>query len=274
MRYDTTLKELFQTLPQKLLMLLVGLEAVELLTVEFPSVKKRLPDLLVRLSDGSIFHLELQSDTDETMVWRMLEYYTLIRSLYPDTVLIQQVLYVGRKRPSFTTNIAEKTLQFRYNVRDIRDIDCRQMLSSSCLEENLLAILCRLENVHGTIREILTRIVALPSKEKADALEKLVILAGLRKLETAVQEEVKEMAISVDVMENAFLRDLFLKGERKGERKGRTALLLPQLEEKFGLLPKEVKKKVITADLSDLDKWSLRLLKADTLNAVFADVAD
>ena len=40
MRY-VTIKELFQSLPQRLLMLLVGLEATELLTVEFPSVKKR-----------------------------------------------------------------------------------------------------------------------------------------------------------------------------------------------------------------------------------------
>ena len=71
----------------------------------FPSVKKRLPDLVVRLADGSIFHLELQSDTDEIMVWRMLEYYVLIRSLYPDAVLIQQVLYVGPKRPSFTPSL-------------------------------------------------------------------------------------------------------------------------------------------------------------------------
>ena len=61
MRYDTTLKELFQALPQRLLFLLVGMEAVELLPIEFPSVKKRLPDLVVRLSDGSIFHLELQA---------------------------------------------------------------------------------------------------------------------------------------------------------------------------------------------------------------------
>ena len=54
--------------------------------------------------------------------------------------------------------------------------------------------------------------VVMPPKGHADALEKLVILAGLRKLETQVKEEVEEMAISVDVMENAFLRDIFGKG--------------------------------------------------------------
>ena len=130
------------------------------------------------------------------------------------------MLYVGLERPSFTANIEEKTLQFRYSIRDIRDIDCWQMLSSSCLEENLIAVLSRLEDARGTIREIMTRIAKLPPKARADALEKLIILAGLRKLETIVKEEEKKMAISVNVMENAYLRELFLQGEQKGEQKG------------------------------------------------------
>ena len=269
MRYDTTLKELFQSMPQKLFMLLVGMKAVELLTVEFPSVKKRLPDLVVRLSDGSIFHLELQSSTNEVMEWRMLEYYALIRSLYPDAILIQQVLYVGDKHSSFTTNIAENTLLFRYSVRDIRDIDCRQMLQSSCLEENLLAILCRLEDERGTIQEILTRIAVLPAKKKADALEKLMILAGLRKLETFVEEEAKEMAISIDVMENAFLRNIFLKGKQEGEQRGEAKMLSRQLQRRFQEVPSWASKKIAEADLPTLEEWSLRILDAESLEDVF-----
>ncbi|MEO5333645.1 MAG: hypothetical protein H7839_16655 [Magnetococcus sp. YQC-5] len=65
MRYDTTLKQLFQTLPQRLLQLLVGQEATELVPVEFPSVKKRVPDLVVRLRDDSILHMELQIIEEE-----------------------------------------------------------------------------------------------------------------------------------------------------------------------------------------------------------------
>ncbi|HIJ82974.1 MAG TPA: hypothetical protein HPQ00_02085 [Magnetococcales bacterium] len=43
-----------------MLQILIGREAVELLTVEFASTQKRLPDLLFLLKDDSIFHLELQ----------------------------------------------------------------------------------------------------------------------------------------------------------------------------------------------------------------------
>ena len=47
MRYDTTLKELFHSPPQRLLQMLVGGEAKELLSVEYPAVSMRRPDLVV-----------------------------------------------------------------------------------------------------------------------------------------------------------------------------------------------------------------------------------
>ena len=72
MRYDTTLKTLFQAPPQQLLRLLVGGQAREMLTIEYPTVRMRRPDLVVRLTDGRLYHLELQSDNDASMPWRML----------------------------------------------------------------------------------------------------------------------------------------------------------------------------------------------------------
>ena len=74
MLYDLTLKMLFRGAPSKLLQMLTNRRAVEILTVEFPTVKKRQPPLVMRLDDGHIYHLELQSGGDATMPWRMLEY--------------------------------------------------------------------------------------------------------------------------------------------------------------------------------------------------------
>ncbi|MBF0603414.1 MAG: hypothetical protein HQL07_06940 [Nitrospirae bacterium] len=92
-QYDTTLKDLFEHPPQRLLQILIGREAVELLTVEFASTQKRLPDLLFLLKDDSIFHLELQSSS-EGMDWRMLMYYSFIRQRYPNRILVQKVLCI------------------------------------------------------------------------------------------------------------------------------------------------------------------------------------
>ena len=95
-RYDTTLKTLFQAPPQQLLRLLVGGQAREMLTVEYPAVRMRRPDLVVRLTDGRLYHLELQSDNDAAMPWRMLEYYGLLYQRYGQQPL-QHVLYVGER---------------------------------------------------------------------------------------------------------------------------------------------------------------------------------
>ena len=266
MRYDTTIKEICQTLPQRLIELLAGQEATELLTVEFPSVKKRLPDLVVRLKSEDIFHVELQSDSDDVMDWRMLEYYALIRQTYKKETIIQCVLYVGPGKPRFPAKIDEGGIHFEYTVVDIRDIDCRQMLDGPCLEENLLAILCRLEDERGVIREIMTRIARLPPKMRADALEKLVILAGLRQLETKVKEEFEKMAISIDVMENAFLRDLFMGGKQEGE----ASMLSRLLQRRFSNVPAWAQEKIANADLPTLEKWSLQIFDAKSLEDVFA----
>ncbi|MBF0141370.1 MAG: hypothetical protein HQL74_13960 [Magnetococcales bacterium] len=63
-QYDTTLKDLFEKPPQRLLQILIGREAVTLLPVEFASTQKRIPDLVFLLEDDSIFHLELLSNPE------------------------------------------------------------------------------------------------------------------------------------------------------------------------------------------------------------------
>ncbi|MBF0625456.1 MAG: Rpn family recombination-promoting nuclease/putative transposase [Magnetococcales bacterium] len=277
MKYDRTLKSLFHTLPQRLLTLLTGQEALELLPVEFPSVKSRVPDLVARLCDGTIFHMELQATNPDNMPERMLEYRTLLRVRYPHARILQLVLYVGPGRPDFQMEIVEENLTFRYTVMNIGDIDCRLMLDSPCLEENLLAILCRLEDGRRTIQAILTRIAALPAKARADALEKLMILAGLRKLEVAIKEEVTAMAITVDVMENAFLRDIFNRGETEGLQKGRQEglregqmrTLRSLLEWRFGQTPDWVASNLAKADVESLEQWTKNLFNAGSLEEVF-----
>jgi len=106
MRYDTTLKELFQAPPPRLLQILTHGQIAELLTVEFPSVRMRRTDLVARLTDGRLFHLELQSD-DADIPWRMLDYYSLLHRQFGEAPL-QQVLYVGDKPLALVSAISEE----------------------------------------------------------------------------------------------------------------------------------------------------------------------
>ncbi len=285
-QYDTTLKDLFEKPPQRLLQILIGREAVTLLPVEFASTQKRIPDLVFLLEDDSIFHLELLSNP-EGMVWRMLMYYSLIRQRYPSKILVQKVLFLGPERWNPISDIEEPGLSFHYDVIDIRNIDCRELMDSPLLEENILAILCRIDNQKEVIREILHRISDLTIKARADALTKLVILDRLRRLEMVIKTEAETMSLTFNLMENDVFRPMILKelreaervgelrgeqrGEQRGELRGEAKILTRQLQRRFGTIPEWASEKIIKAEPSSLEEWSLRIFEAQSLDDVFSD---
>lgn len=59
------------------------------------------------------------------------------------------------------------------------------------------------------------------------------------------------------------------RGEAKGEAKGLAKALLRQLRHRFGALPPPIVDRITTATLDDLDRWTLRVLDAGSLAAVF-----
>ena len=80
--YDRSLRELFGEIPKTLVKLLVNQEIKEVLDITFPKVEERKVDLLTRLEDDTLFHLEIQSFYDNTMPIRMLQYALLIYEKY------------------------------------------------------------------------------------------------------------------------------------------------------------------------------------------------
>jgi len=275
-RYDTTLKTLFQAPPQQLLRLLVGGQAREMLTVEYPTVRMRRPDLVVRLTDGRLYHLELQSDNDAAMPWRMLEYYGLLYQRYGQQPL-QHVLYVGERPMTLVAQIDHATLLFEYEAIDVRTLDGQPLLHSTVLEDNILALLCRGGATRATVQYILARIANLSGTAQTEALTTLLILAGLRQLQPLVREETQQMAIILDIENNPFLRDIFEEGRQEGRQEGHQegqiegerALVRRQLVRRFGVLPAWTEQHIAAADTTALEQWGLRLLDATSLEEVF-----
>ncbi len=95
--YDKTLRELFQDVPKTLIKLLVNQNIKEVLETSFPRVEERRVDLLTRLEDDTLFHLEIQSVNDSLMPKRMLKYGLLIYENYNEFPK-QIVLYVGDRK--------------------------------------------------------------------------------------------------------------------------------------------------------------------------------
>ena len=60
-------------------------------------------------------------------------------------------------------------------------------------------------------------------------------------------------------------------GEQRGERQGRAATLSLQLQRRFGNTPSWASDKIAKADLPTLERWSLRILDAKSLEDIFGD---
>jgi len=276
MHFDTILKTLFQSSRLRLLESLTEAPVREWINVEMPNTRMNKLDLVAWLTDGRLYHLELQSGNDKEMAQRMLEYYLLLWKRY-SVPPVQHLIYVGGKPLSMSGEIRHENLTFGYRVIDMRELDSEVYLQSPAIEDNLLAILCRMSDTRSAVRRILARIAQLPAGQRLNAMSQLLLLSGLRRLEGVIEEETARMPVIIDPMQNTVIKGYFLRGKEEGRQEGeqdgarREAmnLLTRQLERRFGVLPEAAAQKLKTADLATLEDWSLRLLDATSLEQAF-----
>jgi len=296
MKYDTTFKDLFPDV-KVLFSLLTQSEVIRVENVEYASVKQRRTDLVAQLANGKLLHLELQSDNDDNMLWREFEYCDLIMQRYRQ-VPLQIVLYVGAAPANFVTELDTENLKYRYCLVDIKELDCTALLESESLSDNLLALLGKLQDKTEAVQRVMRKIGNLPKRKRADMLEKLMILVGLRpaELPKLIQKEAT-MPISIDLEKNPLFAEIFERytqlgeqrgiqigkqqgeqrgiqigkqqGEQQGEQRGNAMMLRRLLEKRFGNLPLWVNSRLEQASVQELEQWSLLLFDAVSLEDVF-----
>ena len=108
--------------------------------------------------------------------------------------------------------------------------------------------------------EIAKRAGGLKGAERQRVLSQLVLLSGLRRLTGRLRIELKAMGIITDITKNEFVQDVV--------RDTQANMLRGQLETKFGSLPKWVDERLETASSVQVERWSKKILTADTLEGV------
>ena len=158
-KFDKTLRDIIKNIPQKFVSILTGKKGIKILDNTFPSVKERVADLILELEDGTIFHLELQTQNDNNMIFRMLEYYFLLKQKYYDRPVKQIVLYVGDGKPIMQNVLEADSLKFQYELRDIKEIECNELLKSDNLEDKILAVLCNVKDFEKYISSLVKELI-------------------------------------------------------------------------------------------------------------------
>ncbi|MBF0566972.1 MAG: hypothetical protein HQK89_17240 [Nitrospirae bacterium] len=211
--YDITLKKTIKKIPKQFLKILTGFEEGEFLDTNFPTVQNREPGIVIKLPDISIFHLELQFNNENNMVWRMHDYYSPIFQGH-GLKTRQLLLYVGNEPLRMTDRIQHETLNYSCAFMDIRDINCSELLDGNeNPDDALLSILCRMKDPIEMLRAIRDIFKLLPEKQQKDYLAGLKNLARLRGLTSLVKKEVEDkMPVTIDISTD----ETFLAGKLEG----------------------------------------------------------
>ncbi len=225
-KFDITLRDAISKIPQRFVQILTGQKGTKILDNTFPAVKERKADLILELEDGSIFHLELQTKNDKNMTFRMLEYYLLLKQRYRNKSVKQMVLFVGDGKPNMETTIKTDSLSFSYRLKDIKTIECKELLESDSLEDKILAVLCDVKDFEKYIKTVVEELMKLPEKERADYIVKLLIALDYRpklkvKLKTMMEERKMPITITEEMAKKDPFYDLgFKKGKQEGLQEG------------------------------------------------------
>ena len=286
--YDSALKSLLTRPSGSVLTALTGFKVDRWHNVELPAVRHRRADLLGETREGGLIHIELQSANHARMSRRMLEYSLAIErkfGRFPE----QAVLYVGAAPLLMERFLKGPRLSFDCPILDVRELDSEPLLASSRLEDNVIAILTRLDNEREAVRRILAKIAMSEPGVRATAMSELMTLAGLRKLETVIERETEQMPILDDIMDHEVLgrerkRGIALgrekgleeglaeglakgleRGLAEGLAKGEQRVVLRLIGKRFGPVPVWARKRIEALSGPALEQVGLRLLDASSL---------
>ncbi|HEY7390360.1 MAG TPA: DUF4351 domain-containing protein [Bryobacteraceae bacterium] len=247
---------------------LAGATVTRWLSVELPEVRNTRVDLLGETETGELLHIELQSSNDPRLPLRMAEYCLGVLRLFgrfPRQVLV----YVGQASLKMEAELKGPALRYSYRLVDIRELDGERLLESPSVGDNIVAILARLRDPRAAVRRVVDRIARLSHAEREEALARLAILVGLRKLGEVLEEEVARMPITEDIMEHDLFGPRLRKARAEGLQEGELTLLRRQIEKRFGPIPPGMQERLSALSPSQLEDLGERLLDAASLEQLF-----
>ena len=208
---DIVSKEIIKEIGRDISMHILGIDIegeVTLVDKEWTRVEKRDSDIVFK-NKNRIFHIEIQNNNHKDMELRMLRYYSDILFEYKECSVEQYVLYIGKKQCTMENEILRDKISYKYDIIDVRDIACEDLLYHSNPSAVALSILCDFKDKDKqvVVNTILRRIKELTKddeREYRNYLKKINILSTNRDLEQEVEQGAK--MLTVDIEKTPFYR--------------------------------------------------------------------
>ena len=275
-RYDVSLKTLFLHDGDGIIRRrLFGGKVTEHLATEQPQVSNNRADMVVRTADGSLHQVEFQVANEPGFGLRMLGYYSYLVSTQRQHV-VQTVLYLGREPLRLESGYRSPSMEFRFEIVNLREYDAELLLASEDWADTALALLARGDR-EKALSVAVSRLRDMKNEERGWASGTLLLLSGILGIEEAVNERMREAGM-IDLMENKVLAPLILQqyekgrdeGLQQGVQRGMQGLLGELLTEKFGTLPAWAGARLQAASDEELHRWAKRVLHTASLEETLA----
>ncbi|ACN98448.1 conserved hypothetical protein [Sulfurihydrogenibium azorense Az-Fu1] len=298
---DLLLKHLFKNPATKLIEIILGkkVDWQLLQDTDLKIVKNREADLVVKLEDNTILHIEIQSTNDPSMPYRMFEYFYLITDKYKPKDLIQVCIYIGKEPLKMSDKIQFSDWTYRYRLIDIKDIPCKELITSQNITDKLLAGLCKIEDPKFYVENVIKEIKNANPKDRK---ELFTLFLEISKIRNNIEEEIRsyitqedfEMPITVEwtreeIESYPVLRDVLKIGKEEGFKEGiekgiqeglqqglQQGLIeglrqsvIDAIEFKFGYVGYDLKEKVNQiSDVNQLKELHRKVVLANSLDEI------
>lgn len=219
-QYDKIVKENIDSIIPALMNSVLGFKVKEatIIKEKLQQTKEKEADALRIITAPSgekfILHLEFQVDDYPKMIYRMADYWILLKSKYHLPVR-QFVIFMGNKEPKMKNVLSEDANYFQFQLINIGQFNYLRFLVSDNPEEIILSILSDFgeEKVENALSQIISRLDETTSNQLTfqKYLRQLRVLSKLRKLTLKFDDMIHNMAKYIDA-ENDYL---YIRGKQE-----------------------------------------------------------
>ena len=178
----------------------------------------RADSLILEQSKDLVLHLEFQTEPDESMGFRMLDYRVRVYRRFPAKTMHQVVIYLKKTKSAL---VYQDSFEFgetihRYRVIRLWEESSEVFLKSSGLLP--LAVLTQGKEPTTRLREVAKELDTIENQRvRANLMAATAVFAGL----VMKPEMIKTILRSNIMKESAFYQEILLEGRQEGRQEGR-----------------------------------------------------
>jgi predicted transposase/invertase (TIGR01784 family) len=219
-------------------------------------------DALILLESAEIIlHLEFQTEPDESMPFRMLDYRTRVYRRFPRKTLRQVVIYLRETGSEFVYQTSFNLPNTRHEFEVIRlwEVPAEELLEFTGLLP--FVTLGRTANRAETLREVAEVIEEIGERQQRNNVAAATsILAGLVLRKDLIQYLFREEIMQESVIYQDILAKGEARGKAEGKQEGEAILILRQLTRRFGGISLDVAEQIRGLSVERLEQLGEDLL--------------